>query len=521
MPLAKWLRRSLLVVLAPGILVGAAASAAQAACGPAPPPPARIEWVDFNGNENVLIDHRTSTMTHEKVKELVVKGETNKIEKPQSIEEFESKPGTEDKDKVEWKSPQAGETIKNWPVAYPKQATMKVKARLAIEAATRVFLETKLEGEPKVVGKTTVGGTNIEFKPVVENAKEQLEKHPAYLETTEVAASVALPNKVAYESMTIKWEWTIKEAGTGKAYTEAIGSSQHNLYLTYEKAVGTIYFTLLALDTELIEKEPATPKSQAEVIGAAWKGFAKPEIGEPKLFYRTYEPKAGTIKTTAIALLYYEQVPSEEGTLEKYKTEVSKLTLVAFGKSTALQLLEYLTGECGAWQRLFGKALQAEGVKYKRVFLRVEFKPNASKVCEAVGTCWMLVKSWKFEAAGFAEPFPYGETEIKDQEGAYGQDVKNPLSYFVNHQLVEAEHKLYDPSYGTEFEGALGTLGEGVLGGGIESEEIKSKYQSASIAGFCSRAVPERCASKAPGGEVGLSFVELAGEEETAEEEQQ
>lgn len=517
MPMIKLLERSLLVALALGTFAGAAASVAEAAC---PPPPPRIEWVDFNGNENVLIDHRTSTMTHEKIKELVIKGELTKIEKPQNIEEFESKPGTEDKDTVEWKSPKAGETSKNWPVAYPKQTTMKVKARIAVEAVLRTFLETKLEGEPKIVGKTTVGGTSIEFKPTVEKVKEQLEKHPTYLETTEVAATAALPNKIAYESMTIKWEWTIKEKVTGNTYTETIGSSQHNLYLIYEKAVSTIYFTLLALDTELIEKE-ALPKNKAEVIEAVWKGFAKPEAGEPKLFYRTYEPKAGTFKTTTTALQYYEQVPSETDTLETYKTEVAKLTLVAGGKSEALQLLEYLSGECGAWQRLFGKALQTEGVKYKRIFVRVQFKANTPKVCETVGTCWMLVKSWKFEVAGFAEPFPYGETELKDQEGAYGQDVKNPLSYFRNHQVVEAEHKLYDPSYGTEFEGALGTLGEGVLGGGVESQEIKSKYQSASIAGFCERTAPDRCANKAPGGEVGLSFVELAGEEETAEEEQQ
>jgi hypothetical protein len=450
----------------------------------APPPPApRTEWVDFTNNQNVILDHRKK-VTHKEIEEKI--GSNEVLETAMPIENYEDIPG-EGEDSVEWKSPKSGEVTKDWPIAYAQGATMDLKVRIAVEPATKAFLEESAAEGPLVTGETTVGGVDITFQKSVplEEVKDQLKEHDKYFETA-LTTSAALPKEVSYEKITIKWKWKIKEKGA-EPVEQTLGTSTHNLYKTYaEAAAGTkFYFTLLALETENIEKESKKP-TEAQVVAGIWKGFTfkETEGGEEVLTTRVriYDPADGDIETGE-RLWYYQNLPSVNENLKEYLRIQSRTVIFAARRNTVPLLLAALTGECGAWQKAFAKSLKMEGITtYENQILVVKYSNGGS--CEVEETCGMLVDKWEFvtEKVGFT----YEETQVKDLKGIAGQGVANPLSFFGNHQIVDYGGKLYDPSYGTTANSEL-------------------EYQEKSIAGFCEVVGMEYKCSKPPA-ELVLSF---------------
>ncbi len=468
------------------------------------PPAPRTEQIDFGGNEEVLIDH-TKSASHEEVKKLY-----EELVKPESAKGIEAVNG---KDKVEWKSPNAGEVKKNWPLVYPKATTMELlETRLALPPATQIFLKKKLEGEVTVIGKTKVAGVAIEFEQKLTEmqAKEQMEgANPEYLKLPKVTASAALPAEVRYEQITITWKWKAKARG-GALFEQALGTSTHNLYMTYGKAVSEpIYFTLLAESTVQIEKISTKP-TRAQVISGVWNAFKN----LPGIHVWIYNPESATgeIQQTKDELWYYEEMPAKE-TLNQVRGSEAKTIAAVLGLFLTSQLLEYLEGECGAWQQALVQALEAEGVEATSIKVVVKFEKNAEKVCEAAGTCDMLVNNWKF--AGGKVGLAYSEKEVEKLKGIAGEGVKTPSSFFINHQIVEVKNEkeekkvseIYDPAYGTGPIVSAKGKKERSFEAGEEAQEIRSEYQKKAIYGFCK----EEEALCGEEGKLALEFKKVAG----------
>ncbi len=438
------------------------------------PPPPHIETVDFIKANNILIDHRNDA-DHTKLAKL--KEELLPApEQPLEIKQWNAL------DEIEWRSPKLGEVTTNWPIAYKRESTIELNVRFGVSAATRAFLQKQLEGNPVVTGKTTINGVAITFTTTIEKVAEQLEKHETYLEGAKVKASVALNGEVRYALATITWKWEAKEKGRAATIEQQVGKSTHNLYTTFKEATGSVYLTLLDAATQNIEKE-TQPPSEAQTLSGVWKAFSNVEAEVPTMRIRIYNPASGEINRAGAILWYYQQITP--GLNLKQVIELDPPT--ACGVNVVVGLLEWATGECGAWQKTMNATLAYEGLTAKNIIVRVKF----ATACEIVEECVMLVSNWKFEGEGTSKnaEFPYKETEVVDQNGLSGQGVKNPASAFGNHQVIEAEKKLYDPSYGSE---PLGTGAEGPLGEGAEGKDIRLKYQEKAISGFCKfAAVPK------------------------------
>ncbi len=465
-------------------------------------PPPRIEQVNFLETESVLVDHQKE-VTLDEIEERITKHEPPP-EESTAIDKFGGA------DEIEWKSPKAGEVTKNWPVAYPKGKRIELTIRLALEAPTQTFLEKNLAGEPLITGETSVAGAAISFQVYMSSGEiaAQLATHKTYLEPAIILASTNLPNEVRYDPMSIKWKWKVQEKASGTIVEQALGTSTHNLYLTYSKSIGPIYFSLLSLETEGIEEVSTTP-TEAQAIEGVWKVFSTVGFGNKYLTmnYRIYNPASGEIKIAAEWLRYYQELPTTSKNLEEYFITKAKTKIMAeeFGLTTTAELLQFLTGDCNAWQEAFENALDNEGIVSEPIKAVVKFKIGVECV-ELTEKCSMLVDNWKFEGAA-EEGFAYNENRVVDLNGAFAQGLENPPSLFENHQLVAVKNALYDPSYGTG--PTAGPFGlEGPLGLGGEGESIRMEYQEKYIAGFCKKnpgTGKYKCA-KAVAGDLELQF---------------
>lgn len=441
-----------------------------------PPPPAapRVEWIDFRENQPILVDH-----------------EKEAVEKAKSIEEV----GGEDK--VEWKSPKAGEFTKNWPLVYVQNEKVKLEeARFAVTAATREFLEKRAEGEPEVVGEATIGGVLIKFKRTFTLAelKKQFGEHAGYITTGAVESANALPEKVFYELSTFTWKWTVKEKERAEAFEQELGKSKHNLYVLFRTPLEktTLYLTWVDLDTRNIAKE-AQPVKEPTAITGAWKGFANVEGGVPSVHVRTYNPasETGNLEPNGKKVFeYYGEIVKAGKNLEEvYKAEITeKKRSETCPGLPFVNMLELFAGRCGAWAEGLINAYATEGVKSSLIHLFVEYGKGE---CKEKLKCVMLVKNWGFGKKGAGE-FPFAAKEVIDLEGVAGQGVKNPPPFFWDHAIVKVGPKgsavLYDPSYGN-----------GPFPGTEVVEEpteasVLEEYEKRSIDGFCAPKPPTECA---------------------------
>ncbi len=462
---------------------------------------ARTEKVDFEGNQALLIDHRSNT-AH------------GGSESALAITEYGAK------NEIEWELSKAAELAKTWPVVYVLGGGVKLETSFGVEAATREFLEKKVEGEPELVGETTVASGSLKFKKklTIEQIKTQFTAHPEYLTTGEIESTSSLVKKVARSLATITWKWTLKEKGRANPITQELGKSTHYFYLLYKTPVaGTkIFFTVLDLDTLAIGKE-AEPLNEAKVILGVWGGFSNKQkeaacltLECPTLRIRTYNPANGAISQTGNVLWYYEAIPVSL-TLQRYRQQPGA---ICGGRSTTILLLATLSGECGAWARMFKNALGTEGLASTRLAIYAKF-PNGDLVCEAAEECFMLVKTWTFAggAGTSGEPtFPYTWAEVTDENGVAGQGIENPRSFFKNHQIVEVGNKLYDPSYGTE------PVGNGSPG---ERTNNLASFQEQNLTGFCRWTGTKWNCKPTEAAKPKLAATELPGveSEEEAEEE--
>jgi hypothetical protein len=432
------------------------------------PPPARVEWVDFKGNQPVLVDHLENS-THGGIEEPALK-----------ISEYGAAR------EVEWESPKVGEVTKNWPVAYVQTEVMKIETHFAVEKATREYLEKELEKEKEVeiIGETAVGGTAIKFtkKFTVAALKKQFGEHAEYIASGEMTVSAALPAKVLKSFATITWKWSLQPIGRATPIEQELGKSTHDFYLLYETplAKAPILLTFLDLDTQ--EISGLASLSPEKVTTAIWEGFKhKEKAGACEILecssvrIRTYKPTTGAVVSAGNTVLwYYESVKSGYTLREYIELKIYQATCV--GVNTPEGLLEHLSGECGAWARAFKNALAIEGLKATRLVVFIKEGAGACVVAEA---CLMLVSKWGFAGGGgtSGEPaFPYLDSEVTDENGLSGQGTENPQSVFGNHQIDEVENNLYDPSYGSA------PIGNGNAG---ERANNLKKLVETSISGYC------------------------------------
>jgi hypothetical protein len=490
--------------------------------GPTPP---IVEQVTFTNNLPVLIDHQTEAE-----------------EKPTGIEEY----GADDD--VDWEySIEHSETLKSWPVAYPTETTPDLKARFELPpAAKQLILEKRIEGKPLITGHTTLDGEVITFSKEFASAEAleaQVKKHEDYLEIgespneTPISASKALPGRVGYETMTIEWAWKIKISGTSSEITQGLGSSTHNLFLTYAAppvtpcktvaeaegaeaesgeegveetgtgACSPIYFTSLA-DAVMSIQENKPPEAQA--IAKVWAPFANmgkklnkkqqkgvfaTQVTVPMKTYQVYDVKTKKFGPALRLVMYYPF--NKPGRLAKDPVE-TRGEVCKKGEDLVDAMLKSGIGRCGAWAKWWSQELTAAGLKSEVVSLVVS-SGKGQQACneQELYVCTMLVKAWGKDLFGkdsTNKTYPIKAESLEDEAGIGGQSNENPPGYFWDHAIVKAggidevsSAALYDPSYG-----------DGPFPNTKELQEIKAKkreqpsetevlekYQSTSIEDFC------------------------------------
>jgi hypothetical protein len=420
--------------------------------------------VDYSGNQAVLVDHVKNASY----------GET---EAALSITSYGAK------NEIEWEANSAGTVQKIWIPAYVLGTTAKIEAQFSVEKATRERLEKNAE-EVELEGEVTVAGSPFSISKGLgaEEIKLQFEKHSDYLSTEVRPASAGFVKKVVKSLATMTWKWKVTEKG--RSFSQELGKNTNTYYTIYSAPVSgaLIYLTLLDAATEGIGKE-SEPLTESKLISGVWTSFSNKQKEASCLTLecgifriRTYNPATGEINKSGNPLLYYEPVKTGLN-LSQYRTPGSRSTFPR-GKFRARQLLEALTGECGAWARAFRNSLAIEGVKTLQLRIYPKFPPPSSLPCQAEGACAFLVKTWSFTGTGDSplSLFPYLMSQVTDENGATGQGVENPDSAFNNHQLVEVGNRLYDPSYGSAPVGA-GNSGETAFNLGL--------YQEKNISGFC------------------------------------
>jgi predicted nucleic acid-binding Zn ribbon protein len=523
-----------------------------ATVGPPPPP---VEQVDFSNAMPVLIDHQTNSTS----------------EKAEAIEEFAGH------DSAQWEyAPTSHELVKSWPIAYVKDTTPSIKARFELPSATKqLIVEKRIEGKPVITGEAKLDGETITFTKEFASAEEletQENKHESYIEigeSTAITANKPLPERVSHEVMTIAWTWSIKITGSTEKITENLGSSENDLYLTYAEpssaacktvaeaesaakeseekevepgACTPIFFTFLDLASRNIEEGKAP---EARVIAGVWKVFSKvmkegflppnppppappwivvnPQEPVPKFGPRIIDPRLAPPNNVVNARFFYQYYqPVFPGRTANVPVQPRA------GCGTWVELLQTGQGRCGAWAELLRETLRVQGAPTARlVHLMVNVPRIAKCKIRAVNNeplvCAMLVKVWGWPInANGAGRFPWGAAFVKDRPGLAGQGDENPPPFFWDHAIVKAGKKaegsqaLYDPSYGTgPFPANLKEIEAGKEKQPSEAE-VLTKYQEASISGFCEPAgnarqqQPARCQINLPkteGGELQLKAV--------------
>ena len=428
--------------------------------------PAKLLSVDYRGNQSVLVDH---------VKNIAYK----ESEAALSITSYGAK------NEVEWEANSAGTIQKIWTPTYILGETVKIEAQFSVEKATREQLEKNAEAVA-LEGETTVAGGSFSLSKSLsaEEIKLQFEKHLGYLSTEVRTASAALVKKVVKSLATMTWKWKVTEKGQPTPISQELGKNTNTYYTIYSAPVSgaLIYLTLLDAATEGIGKE-SEPLTESKLVSGVWTSFSNKQKEASCLTLecgifriRIYNPATGEINKSGNPLLYYEPVKTGLN-LTQYKTPGSRSTFPRL-KFRARQLLEALTGECGAWARAFRNSLAIEGIKTLQLRIYPKFPPPSSLPCQAEGACAFLVKTWSFTGTGDSplSLFRFLMSQVTDENGATGQGVENPDSAFNNHQLVEVGNRLYDPSYGSAPVGA-GNSGETAFNLGL--------YQEKNISGFC------------------------------------
>jgi hypothetical protein len=419
--------------------------------------------VDYRGNQPVLVDHVKNSSYKE-------------TEAALSITSYGAK------NEVEWLANRSGVIQKIWIPAYVLGETAKVEAQFSVEQATREQLEKNAE-EVELEGEVTVAGSSFSISKGLgaEEIKLQFEKHLGYLSTEVQSASAGFVKKVVKSLATMTWKWKVTEKG--RSFTQELGKNTNTYYTIYSAPVNgaLIYLTLLDAATEGIGKL-SEPLGESGLVAGVWTSFSNRQKEASCLTLecgifriRTYNPATGELKKDGNPLLYYESLKTGL-TGAQYRTS-------SFPKDRFLawQLLEALTGECGAWARAFRNSLAIEGIKSLQLRIFPKFPPPASLPCQAEGACSFYVKTWSFAGADNLPPlplFPYLLSQVTDENGATGQGVENPDSDFNNHQLVEIGNRLYDPSYASAPVGA-GNANETAFNLGL--------YQEKNISGFCQK----------------------------------
>lgn len=433
------------------------------------PPAPKAEQIDFKDNIAILVDHRQ-----------------NKV--PESAVAID---GVGEKNKVEWQLSTTAGFTKNWPVVYVKLGKPTLTARFTLEKATEEFIALRLEGNATVTGEVPLNGTTIKFTALV--TKAELEANKGFFITPEVASENALPNRVLYERSTITWRWKVKEAGQ-PAFEQELGKTTHNFYLVAATPLREPFLTLLDLATQGIQAEALQPPSTAEIIKGVMSEFKTKKIG-----LRWYELEPGTLRRGGTVMRYWyllntlralgnrskeieEAEAAEQSTEEKEdRKEEEEACALTDSPAHVAYLLRHAQGRCNHWAFALSYALAAEGVKSEVLELGTEY--GAGEPCAAYKSCFMLVKNWKFEGEGTSgnPTFPYTGAEVIDADGVEAQGVKNPVSAFYNHFIVEAPKgsgELYDPSYGT---------------GPFSGANALKEFQTSSLSAFCVPGTETKC----------------------------
>ncbi len=313
------------------------------------------------------------------------------------------------------------EKIKQSPLAYSKNSTIEISVKI----------EVKSDLKQKVYIRST--GTD---EMNLESVEVELKENIGELQPTKLSKS--LDDKLhKIDPFVLNWELSFDNRNWIN-----IGQSENELFVLLGKSIKSTEYIILEFIYEKLGNSDIKNISSYE--NKAWDIFESKRI--------EYINTEGQTK-----ILEYYGHPKIEG-------------------SKATTLLKNGDSQCRAWADLFCEMLISQGIPAKTKSVYSELNINE----------YIIVDNWHFEKnidnmqpydninyshinyvdtndlfEGNLMPDQYGNykwalntiPEVVEEDGveAQGDNNTNPISNFNFHEIVEANGKIYDPSYGKDY----------------------------------------------------------------------
>ena len=259
-------------------------------------------------------------------------------------------------------------------------------------------------------------------------------------------------DKIDYlNPMLLSWEVQIND----NDYWCSAGMTHNRVYVTL--AVPT---TIMRQETlfDIGCRNAVGETEESSAVDKIWSDFQPDSDGVPRLARVRPLFDAGPVEI----LTYYDD--SED----PYSTPNGVVNLLAIGN-----------GRCGAYQSFMINVLATQGITATR---RSVFAPNGAAggrdaaIADYIDTYGEDPSlDYSIRDIFFIRNWTLSTTErwnATDNDGVPGQGNDDPIAIFADHQLVEYDSKIYDPSYGTgPFDSIVDWEDASVEGFGVQFED--------------------------------------------------
>jgi len=320
-----------------------------------------------------------------------------------------------------YNSPQWNSTnSKQAPVAYISGKAATVSSTFSLNCSNA----------PNYVWIKGIGPESIEFpsmKITVGTNSAHTITYPATAGSIVFTASVVR----FFKPFTINWQISFD----GTTWKSA-GISNNTLYVTkttpqdeFENSDANFkwYYTVFDISCRNADKK----STETDIISSVWSEFTDHVV----------------INWNGDSLYYYKSMDTPNVTLGS--------------------LLKYRDAECFTFAQLFLSLIKIQGIVRINNYINIE--ADGSSGCNGYPIDCFLVKNWAFGSPSTGcQDFPYEntyqtliaypytsynfiKTDVKDDLGIPGPCIKNPASFFNNHQISKIDGVYYDACYGVTF----------------------------------------------------------------------
>jgi hypothetical protein len=331
------------------------------------------------------------------------------------------------------------------PAQFPYAITRATK--LSAVAVFTVTQQPTTSESVTIDAEAVVAGTALQFHgSVTVNSSDTEVTTPSFM------SDVNLPNTILkVDPLTIDWFQTPCDVARHPA-----GSSTNTLYITLDTP------TKSPLHWTLLEVSCAAASAETTVTGLRTKSYAALQTRDIKRKRDNHDLTYWNPQTTT--------------------AHNTQLLLAAADGS----------GQCGSWAEFLVDMWKSHGDNGGH---KVGIASSIDDWLNSRNMSLFLVKNWRFDPPHPANPFTFHyEFLVKcfETAGVPGQNSPNPPPHFLNHFIVIAGGKFYDPSYGSpafstklEWENAsIDGLGDGNYGAGKHGGYRKSDLSTTLLLEF-------------------------------------